>query len=393
MAQVRAEEARMHMAKVITEEVADDEEVKKLLEAGRALRAECHVDMKCRSSWSADWIVRRPYKWYIFSDYLLVTRRRGDTYHKKALWGLSSLNVHVARRGADADARAISMQVARDKAEGDASRRHSSSAALPTQHAPEAPSLAPAAKSEAPPADASASAPEAEAPPADAPKAEAPPADAPQAEAPPADAPQAEAPLADAPAATPDGEPPPAGSHSVPVLKLNLPSSSAPADAPAAAAGGGFALKLGPLNEGEPDDGSVGAAPLREQRGSAATTSTSDGLRTPRGSLLTPRSSARRGLFPLLFTPRRRSEAARGLDESTGGTERWDSAADSSSSSQAVPDGQKVEVFYLTLGGTEYKVSPPSPLRPPPRAVLAPSRPSSSARGPPPLSRVRATDS
>lgn len=94
---VRQMEARLRM----TEVLLHVEGVDHLVEASRQLHLEALIDMKCPSTIAlSSWGVRRPYKWYVLSDYLLVCRprRTGDGYVKKALWPLADLSVAPANR-------------------------------------------------------------------------------------------------------------------------------------------------------------------------------------------------------------------------------------------------------------------------------------------------------
>jgi hypothetical protein len=92
---VRQMEARLRM----TEVLLHVEGVDHLVEASRQLHLEALVDMKCPSAIAlASWGVRRTYKWYVLSDYLLICRprRSGDGYVKKALWPLADVSVAPA---------------------------------------------------------------------------------------------------------------------------------------------------------------------------------------------------------------------------------------------------------------------------------------------------------
>jgi hypothetical protein len=92
---IRQMEARLRM----TEVLMHVEGVDHLVEASRQLHLEALVDMKCPSAIAlSSWGVRRPYKWYVLSDYLLVCRprRSGDGYVKKALWPLADVSVAPA---------------------------------------------------------------------------------------------------------------------------------------------------------------------------------------------------------------------------------------------------------------------------------------------------------
>jgi len=54
-------------------------------QAGRLLHLEALVDMKSpTASTLSAWGRRATYKWYVFSDYLLVCRPKGEGFAKKA---------------------------------------------------------------------------------------------------------------------------------------------------------------------------------------------------------------------------------------------------------------------------------------------------------------------
>jgi len=93
---VRNMESKLHMMEVLTQEVKSND-IQHLFEAPRSLVREALVDMKCHSASIArpDWRIRRPYKWYVFSDYLLVCRPDmiSAGWHKKELWPLAELYV------------------------------------------------------------------------------------------------------------------------------------------------------------------------------------------------------------------------------------------------------------------------------------------------------------
>jgi len=78
---VRQMEARLHMTAVLLLV----EGVDHLIEAGRLLHLEALVDMKSpTASTLSAWGRRATYKWYVFSDYLLVCRPKGEGFAKKA---------------------------------------------------------------------------------------------------------------------------------------------------------------------------------------------------------------------------------------------------------------------------------------------------------------------
>ena len=92
---VRQMEARLRMTEVLMHVDGVDH----LIEANRQLHLEALVDMKCpTSSALTSWGVRRSYKWYVLSDYLLICRprRTGEGFNKKVLWPLADLYVAPA---------------------------------------------------------------------------------------------------------------------------------------------------------------------------------------------------------------------------------------------------------------------------------------------------------
>ena len=71
---VRAKEAQVRMKDVL--EVRGGMSVKNLLATPRKLELELAVDMKCASKWlQPEWRVRRGYRWFVFSDIVLVCNR------------------------------------------------------------------------------------------------------------------------------------------------------------------------------------------------------------------------------------------------------------------------------------------------------------------------------
>jgi len=93
---VRNMESRLHMMEVLTQEVKSHD-IQHLFEAPRSLISEALIDMKCPAASISrpEWRIRRQYKWYLFTDYLLVCRRDkiSASWHKKELWPLSEVRV------------------------------------------------------------------------------------------------------------------------------------------------------------------------------------------------------------------------------------------------------------------------------------------------------------
>jgi len=77
--------------------------VRNMFDSNRLLVGEVVVDMKCHDAKlaRADWKIRRLYKWFLFTDCLLVCRPSltSGGWHKKELWPLSQLSVSMRNRG------------------------------------------------------------------------------------------------------------------------------------------------------------------------------------------------------------------------------------------------------------------------------------------------------
>jgi len=101
---VRQHEARHYMSEVLTREVQlQTSSLEYLFQASMTLEHEAVVDMKCRSGSvlsKSSWRIRRPYKWYVFCDCILVCRpsRTGESYQEVALWSLNAITTSVANQ-------------------------------------------------------------------------------------------------------------------------------------------------------------------------------------------------------------------------------------------------------------------------------------------------------
>lgn len=99
--QWRVAQSKARMLQVLTQEVSSSDMrwVRNMFDSNRLLVSEVAVDMKCHDAKlaRADWKIRRPYKWFLFTDCLLVCRPSltSGGWHKKELWPLSQLSVSM----------------------------------------------------------------------------------------------------------------------------------------------------------------------------------------------------------------------------------------------------------------------------------------------------------
>jgi hypothetical protein len=92
---VRGQEAQLRTASIVLAEVTGGSSMRDLLQATRHIQMEAMVGMKAQSGLSMEWRVRRQYKWYVFTDVLLICRpnRFGDQYHKKMILTLADCSI------------------------------------------------------------------------------------------------------------------------------------------------------------------------------------------------------------------------------------------------------------------------------------------------------------
>lgn len=97
-ASVKQQEALTRMREIVCAEVSGGGSLTDLLQPTRSLVGETFVDMKCEKGASVffpEWKLRRKYKWYIFSDVLMICRPNlvGRAYHKKLLVNLGVFEI------------------------------------------------------------------------------------------------------------------------------------------------------------------------------------------------------------------------------------------------------------------------------------------------------------